>query len=379
MNSQAPLEVARPLLICFSHLRWNFVFQRPQHLMTRAAREFRVVFFEEPLFEHAARPHLRVLADPSGVLVATPIIPLGVDAEPRLIRALLDDWLTHSPHPMLVTWYYTPMALQFSGHLAPEVCVYDCMDELSGFLNPPPELQGLENDLFERADVVFTGGHSLYDAKKNRHSNIHAFPSSVDVRHFGRARVKQADPADQSHIPHPRIGFFGVVDERMDIGLVGAMAEALPEVQFVMVGPVVKIDEAHLPKRDNLHWLGGRSYDELPQYLGNWDAGWMPFALNEATRFISPTKTPEFLAAGLPLTSTAVPDVVSGYGNSGVVTIADRDAMAGALRQSLVATGPERLAKADKLLATMSWDKTWKTMSSLVNRSAAARTLYAAQ
>lgn len=358
------------LLVVFSHLRWDLVFQRPQHLLTRAARDFDVTYFEEPLIEPGTTPQLRQRIDASGVRIITPVLPPEADPVTSQ-RRLLDAWLARRTEAgqgqeRRFLWYYTPMALAFSDHLRADAVVFDCMDELSAFKNPPPGLIAAEARLFDMADVVFTGGQSLYEAKRGRHPHVHCFPSSVDVAHFGKARAAQPDPADQAAIPHPRIGFFGVIDERMDTDLVARMASALPSVQFVMLGPVVKIAPADLPQAPNLHWLGAKSYDQLPAYLAHWDAGWMPFRLDGSTRFISPTKTPEFLAAGLPLTSTAVPDVVSGYGAEsragGLVCICGADDMADGLRASLNGAGKVWLAQVDTLLAKGSWDRTWAAM-----------------
>jgi glycosyltransferase involved in cell wall biosynthesis len=349
------------LLIVFSHLRWDLVFQRPQHLLTRAARDFDVAYFEEPLIEEGATPQLRQRTDKSGVRIVTPILPPGADPVATQ-RRLLDGWLSRRGPERRFVWYYTPMALAFSDHLDAEVTVFDCMDELSAFKNPPPGLLEAEARLFEEVDVVFTGGQSLYEAKRDRHPHVHCFPSSIDAGHFGRAREALRDPADQAAIRSPRIGFFGVIDERMDLDLVGRMARALPRVQFVMLGPVVKIDPADLPQGPNLHWLGAKSYTELPEYLSNWDAGWMPFRLDESTRFISPTKTPEFLAAGLPVVATAVPDVVSAYGGGGLVRIAGAAEMAEALEAALAKPDPGWLAAVDACLARGSWDRTWAAM-----------------
>lgn len=262
-------------LLCLSHLGWNFVFQRPQHLLTRAAK-------------------------------------------------------THT-----VLWYYTPVALPFSDHIECDVCVYDCMDEFSAFRNAPRELVQMERLLMQRADIVFTGGQSIYNAKRRLHRSIHPFPSSIDVAHFHKARRPAQDPANQASIPHPRVGFAGVIDERLDIALLDGAAAKMPDVQFVMIGPVVTIDPADLPRRPNIHWLGSKSYAELPTYMASRDMGWMPFALNEATRYISPTKTPEFLAAGLPVVSTAIVDVVRSYGAQGLVQIADAEDIENKIREAL--------------------------------------------
>jgi glycosyltransferase involved in cell wall biosynthesis len=299
------------------------------------------------------------------ITIATPVLPHGT-SEPEAIgaqRGLVDALLASESYGRLVTWYYTPMALRFSDHIGSDVCVYDCMDELSAFKNAPTELVRLEKVMFDRADVVFTGGQSLYEAKRAHHRAIYPFPSSIDVAHFHQARQSIADPADQAHVPHPRVGFFGVIDERLDIDLVAYSAEAMPDVQFMMIGPVVKIDPATLPQHPNIHWLGGKQYAELPSYLANWDAGWMPFALNESTRYISPTKTPEFLAAGLPVVSTAIVDVVRTYGAEGLVSIVDADDIVEKLRDTLSRPREHNWAKTDAFLAGTSWDRTWEGMA----------------
>lgn len=362
------------VLLCLSHLRWNFVFQRPQHLLTRAARTSTVLYFEEPLYENVTRPVLRA-TDTDGIRVLTPILPEGTTSSQAtaMLRALLNNALASVSYDRLVLWYYTPMALPFSDHVDYDVCVYDCMDELSAFKNAPRELVQMERLLMQRADIVFTGGQSIYEAKRRLHKSIHAFPSSIDVAHFHKARRPAADPADQASIPHPRVGFAGVIDERLDVKLVAEAAANMPDVQFVMIGPVVKIDPADLPRLPNIHWLGGKSYAELPTYMANWDMGWMPFALNEATRYISPTKTPEFLAAGLPVVSTAIVDVVRSYGAHGLVQIADADDIEDKIRESL--GNPKDLLRkmVDSYLATMSWDQTWASMSAHLSRVARPR------
>jgi glycosyltransferase involved in cell wall biosynthesis len=348
------------------------VFQRPQQILTRAASTHDVIYFEEPLFEHRGSASMQVKTAAPGIRVVTPILPTGADSTSivSMQRRLLDQLLEAAPHKTLITWYYTPTALPFSDHLRADVCVYDCMDELSAFKNPPARLVEHEVQLFSTADLVFTGGESLYQAKRDLHPRVYAFPSSIDLPHFKKARAEITDPPDQKAIPYPRIGFFGVIDERMDLELVAKTANQMAESQFVMLGPVVKIDPAALPRADNLHWLGGKTYADLPAYLGQWSAGWMPFALNESTRFISPTKTPEFLAAGLPVVSTAIADVVQPYGEMGLVAIADSHDMAEKLRLGLAKRAHAIwLMKVDAFLAGKSWDKTWAAMMAHLSRA----------
>ena len=361
----------KPILVCFSHLRWSFVWQRPQQLLSRAARTYRVIFVEDPLFAPGGEPHLDLSYGPGAVTVAVPVIPerFRPVERRRARKTLIDDLLESMGAPVAVTWFYTPMALETFGDIEAEVCVYDCMDELSAFLGAPPELRRYESALFDRADIVFTGGRSLYEAKRDCHPNVHCFPSSIDAAHFRQARKPfGTEPADQARIGVPRIGFFGVIDERMDIALLDEMAQMQPGWQFVMLGPVVKIDTTDLPRRPNIHWLGPKRYEELPSYLSRWQIGFMPFALNEATRYISPTKTPEFLAAGLPVVSTPITDVVRTYGEPGAVEIAANAHEAMAKAAMLLKRPRNRwLTRVDQLLSAMSWDATWRRMSDEVD------------
>jgi glycosyltransferase involved in cell wall biosynthesis len=377
--AQSPGIRDKTHLICFSHLRWNFVYQRPQHLLRRAAKDYRILFFEEPLRVESGSAEIRSTITPEGVRVLTPLVPAGCESATviELQRNMLDALIAEASPSRLIAWYYTPMALQFSGHLDAEVCVYDNMDELSCFRGAPRHLVELEEELLARAAVVFTGGHSLFEAKKSRHANIHAFPSSIDAAHFRRARdLSSHAPEDQADIRAPRIGYFGVIDERLDLELLAKLAALRPAWQFVMIGPVAKIDPATLPRARNLHWLGQKAYTELPAYLAGWQAGIMPFAINEATRFISPTKTPEFLAAGVPVVSSPIADVIRPYGEEALVSIAsDAEGFAAALERALTAPGDRQwLARVDRRLSTGSWDTTWSRMRALIEatRPAAA-------
>jgi UDP-galactopyranose mutase len=288
-----------------------------------------------------------------------------------LQRTMLEEHATGSKIRDALLWFYDPLAIVHAPRLRTRGVIYDCMDELSNFVGAPPMLRQRERDLFGLADLVFTGGHSLYEAKRSHHPRVYAFPSSVDAAHFGKARSTLAEPDGQRGIPHPRIGFFGVIDERMDLELVRAVAEARPHYQFVFIGPVAKIDHARLPRLPNIHWLGARGYDELPPYIASWDVAMMPFARNEATRFISPTKTLEYLAAGKPVVSTSIRDVVRPYGEEGLVRIADTPsafaaALDGAIAERTTEEGRRRRAAADAMLAQTSWDRTWARMNELL-------------
>jgi UDP-galactopyranose mutase len=377
-RTPAKTPAADKSLICFSHLRWNFVFQRPQHLMSRFAKERRVIFWEEPevaLPDFEPSLGIRVCAE-TGVTVVTPSLPetMGEPERETTLRTLLDEFLEAEQGP-LIRWYYTPMMLPFSRHIDAVATVYDCMDELANFKFAPAALLDLERELLNAADVVFTGGYSLYEAKKGRHPNVHPFPSSVDRRHFAQAREGDRSPADQAGVTTPRLGFYGVIDERMDLELIAAVADAHPEWSIMMVGPVVKIDPADLPRRPNIHYLGGKRYEELPVYLSGWDVALMPFAINESTRFISPTKTPEYLAGGRPVVSTPIKDVIRHYGEMDAVFIAGTpQAFIAGCEQALALSrsGDEWLAEVDAKLANISWDTTYARMAGLVAEALAA-------
>jgi glycosyltransferase involved in cell wall biosynthesis len=372
-GSDDPFRFEDATVVCFSHLRWDFVYQRPQHLLSRFSNHHDVMVIEEPIFEDVSEPELRITPREGRVKVGVPVLPhsLGHAGDVHAQRKLVDEFLAGLETSKRVFWYYTPMALLFTRHLDADVVVFDSMDELSAFKGAPPELLALEEEMMGRADVVFTGGHSLYEAKKHRHHDIHAFPSSIDTKHFGRGRAAdRKEPEDQAAIPHPRLGFFGVVDERFDVDLLREVAAAKPDWQFVMIGPVVKIDPADLPKADNIHWLGGRDYKQLPDYIGGWDIGFMPFALNESTRFISPTKTPEFLAAGLPVVSTPIHDVIRSYGDEGYVEIVkDAASVVNSAEELMAMDRAPFLQRVDQKLAENSWDQTFERIYELVVRA----------
>ncbi|SRR5579883_1530179 len=365
-------------LLCLSHLRWDFVFQRPQHLLSRAAKTRRVFFFEEPVWEDGEL-RLDVRTSNEGVVVARPVLPNGMPHEDAIEaqRELLDRFLEQWNITDFIRWYYTPMALSYSRHLDATVTVYDCMDELALFKHAPKELVDNERELFQIADLVFTGGQSLYEAKRHQHHNVHAFPSSIDFEHFSHARkiskAKHPDPEDQAAIPHPRIGYCGVIDERLDYELIAGLAAARPDWQIVLIGPFAKVNPDELPKNSNIHYLGQKDYKELPHYLAGWEVAMMPFAKNDATKFISPTKTPEYLAAGLPVISTSIRDVVRPYGEQGLVAIADSldDFICAAAECGMDegALPVDWLERVDAFLAQTSWEKTWNEMSKLIAKT----------
>lgn len=356
-------------LYCFSHLRWNSVFQRPQHIMSRFARMREVFFIEEPV----PGPELTLRRETcarTGVEVCTPVLPEGAGDE--ALRGLLDALLAEEGPG--AAWYYTPAMRSWSAHVQWAALAYDIMDELSAFRFARTDLPELERRLIAEADVVFTGGRSLFEAKKHLHANIHCFPSGVDRAHFATALAGLPDPADQAEIARPRLGYFGVIDERLDLDLIRHLAAARPDWQIVMVGPVVKVAPEELPRAANIHWLGGRDYKQLPSYLANWDVALMPFALNEATRFISPTKAPEYLAGGKPVVSTPVADVLSRYeGVDAVLVTEPGDDFVAACESALSWSSLPGQAQVDGLLDGMSWDGIHAAMAALLHRATARR------
>lgn len=358
-------------IIVFSHLRWNFVFQRPQHLLSRLAAHHPIVFIEEPI--PADKAFLHTYSPAPNVLVCQPHTPVSApgfhdDHLPhlqQLMRQLVRDYSDH------VAWFYTPMALPLLHEMTPRLVVYDCMDELASFKNAPKQLLQRESALLKVADIVFTGGPSLYRSKRDRHPNVHCFPSSVDARHFEQALDRANSHPLHREIPGPRLGFYGVIDERFDTELIGQVAAAHPQWQIVLVGPVVKIDPALLPRRENIHYLGQQSYEDLPRFLAGWDVCLLPFALNESTRYISPTKTLEYMAAELPIVSTPVTDVAEPYAD--IVAIAEgAPAFIAACEKALLASLEEReemIARMRKVLARTSWDSTVASMHALLENT----------
>jgi UDP-galactopyranose mutase len=364
-------------IVVFSHLRWNFVYQRPQHLISRLAAKRPVLFIEEPELDREGQPRWERSNPHPNVTVLTPRTPIEVSGfhadQLRALEPLIAELSSELADTALLAWLYTPMALPLAEALGPDAIVYDCMDELSLFLGAPPELLSREAALLECADVVFTGGPSLYRAKRARHPNVHCFPSSVDAAHFRQAREGVAEAEDQAGIPHPRLGFFGVIDERLDLPLLDAVAQAHPEWQIVLVGPVVKIDPASLPRRPNIHSFGQRSYEELPRYLAGWDVCLLPFARNDATQFISPTKTLEYMAADLPIVSTPITDVAEPYGD--IVYLGSTPGEFIAACEAALGAGAEeraeQAAQMRRVLAGTSWDVTVRAMEKLLTAAVA--------
>ncbi len=375
-------------LVVFSHLRWNFVFQRPQHLLTRLARHYPVVFFEEPVRGEGPARLERSRPAP-GVEVLCPHTPVDAggfhDDQLPALEALLAAYLAEQRIDDCVAWFYTPMALPLLADMQPRTVVYDCMDELAAFKHAPRQMRQRETALLKTAQVVLTGGPSLYEAKRALHPHVLCLPSAVDADHYAAANaLAQEAPMRraaelQRGIRRPRLGFFGVIDERLDLDLVAGVADAQPDWQIVMVGPVVKIGRERLPQRPNIHWLGQQPYDILPQLVAGWDVCLMPFALNDATRYISPTKTLEYMACSRPSVSTSIRDVVEPYGH--LVSIADTADDYTAACEAILRRSPQEQAGHAQALADIvartSWDATAREMGELIAAADRANVLSA--
>lgn len=374
----------------FSQLRWNFVYQRPQHLISRMAKDYRTFYFEEP--ENIEKQEYKEYIEKTyknesitatyyhyiseeGVNVIVPLLKTEDFHNIHLLEDIMKKAFKDFSIEENIFWYYTPMALEYTAFFSPKVIIYDCMDQLAAFKNAPPALLKLEKDLFKKADIAFTGGQSLYEAKKHYHHSVHCFPSSIDKKHFGRAAADLTDPEDQKLITQPRAGFFGVIDERFDIDLLKEISSLLPDWSFVIVGPTAKIDPVTLPQAENIHYLGIKKYAELPGYLSNWDVAIMPFALNESTKFISPTKTPEYLAAGKKVVSTAVHDVVHPYEDLGLVSIGRSSREFADQIKSSLEKDQQWEEKVQEYLQDFSWDHTYEQMKKLVEEKLAEKEL----
>ncbi len=375
LHAQPDFSPTAPDLVCFSQLRWDFVYQRPQHLMTRCALERRVFFVEEPRFGPEPS-HLEISPRDCGVSVVVPHLPIGIDRAQSLaaLRHLVDALLREQGIREFGLWYWSSLAFGYTDHLDPRVVVYDCVEELSALRSAPPELADHEHALLKRADLVFTAGQGLYESRRERHANIHPIANSVDVAHFAQARMACSDPADQQGVGGPRIGFFGVIDDRLDLSLIARVAAHRPDWQLVMIGPEVGSGLGELPRGPNLHYLGKKDYEALPRYLAGWNVAWLPYRTGSAERLINPMRTPEYLAAGRAVVSSHLPDVVKPFGEQGLVRLAKTAEQFVAEIQAALEEAPEeRLRKVDAFLAQTSWESAWNRMTRLIEAAVDAR------
>jgi glycosyltransferase involved in cell wall biosynthesis len=363
-------------LLCLSHLNWNHVWQRPQQLMTRFTQHYRVIYVDPPeISANADTVQLQEISGEQGVRVLHPVFPK------QHVESMADYWrlwkellpvVLDLAGQQVVMWVFSPYADQLVAQAKPQIklAVYDCMDDLASFKDGSDEMREREAHLLSLANLVFTGGHSMYQARKDRHPHVHCFPSGVDVEHYRRVYDPSTTiPESVASIPHPQLGYFGVLDERINWDLIAQVAERRPDWHWVLVGPTAKVDPAELPVAPNIHYLGQQQYRDLPAFLKSFDVATMPFALNEATRFISPTKTLEYLAGGKWVIGSSVPDVVAFY--SEIVAIADGvDAWIAGLEQIFQASPEDllkRMERARPVLEQSTWDNIAGRMSALID------------
>lgn len=346
-------------IIVFCHLRWAFVYQRPQHIISRLSKKYSILLIEEPIpFPEEERNGFEMEEISPSLHVLKPKVSSIPEIATVLDQLSIDTSVS-------IGWFYSAAFSVLIPEFKFGTIIYDCMDELSLFKGAPKELIDQEKYLLSHADIVFTGGRALYESKSNAHSFVHCFPSSVDRRHFEKANSNIEIPEDIKNLKKPIVGYFGVIDERIDLELLQKTAQKLPEVTFLMIGPLAKIGEEDLPREANIHYTGMRSYDQLPNYLKAFDIAMMPFALNDATKFISPTKTLEFMAAGVPIVSTAIKDVVRHYDHC-IDIIASADDFAEAIKRILGSRRENLTADYNQILSQTSWDATVEKMENLI-------------
>ena len=361
--------------IVHSHLRWDFVWQRPQQILSRLAQHHPILFVEEPIFGDFAGSSLDISYPHANVIRVVPYLDNNYapdyDRAARMVLVMLREQLkTNATLANLfrkrVQWFYTPMPTPIMlGEFNEMGVVYDCMDELAQFKDAPADLRNREHFLLKNADIVFTGGRNLYEAKSRAHANVHFFGCGVDIEHFGKARLPQTSIADDiKTFSAPIAGYFGVIDERLDYALIAQMAQAKPQWTFVMVGPVVKVDPNSLPQAPNIKWLGQRDYKELPNYVKAFDVCLMPFSLNAATQYINPTKTLEYMAANKPILSTAVADVIKNF--TPVVQVAYSPAEFVQRLEATRALSREMLDAGLAMAGKASWDAIVATIRQLI-------------
>jgi glycosyltransferase involved in cell wall biosynthesis len=357
------------LVVC-AHLSWDWVWQRPQHLISRLARTRRTFYVEQPVRADVSAPTVH-RSD------AGPVHRIRMDVPRDFGGPGLPDF---SPYlevlPELLgsaaagsdVWIYTPLALDLAEKLGPRTLVYDVMDDLSAFADGGADMARRQQIALRRADLVLAGGRSLHRAATEVRgpAGAHLFPSGVETAHYASSRALRTERQ------RPAAGYVGVIDERLDLTLLTDLAAKLPEWDIHLVGPVTKIDPSTLPQASNLHYPGMQPYERLPEVMAGLDVALMPFALNDATRSISPTKTLEYLAAGLPVVSTRVPDVVADF--SQVVRFADDGAaFADACRAVLDDAVDDRDARVAPLAQRHEWDTIAARIDDLLAATVAAR------
>jgi UDP-galactopyranose mutase len=377
------LSEEKPMVV-HCHLRWDGVWQRPQQILSRMARNRRIAFVEEPIFVHGEAPRL-VVREANGVTILQPHVPPQEehlprvsDANKKIVRELVGPYLQEHGFTGGIRWHYAPMATYLADLTNDSLVIYDCMDELSAFKGAPVELVDRERELMNEAAVMFTGGLSMWQNKRQHHAHCHRFDSGVDVEHFHQATLAETQvPDDARNLPHPILGYYGVIDERMDYEAIQALADAFPEGTILLIGPITKVDPAELPKGPNIVYTGQRGYPDLPRYLKAFDVALVPFADNPATKFLSPTKTLEYFAGLKPVVSSPVKDVVENY--SDIVRLAYSPAKyVSAAKAALAEDNTERARLGLEKANEKTWDAIVAQMEALIADAESGREAKAA-
>jgi len=376
----------RKTIICFSHLTWDRnLFQRPQQLMLRFSKRFNVLYvsgyscrqFFIDLFRRK-KTHSYHVTDNLAVYspFALPPIKKYSSITIRLNKILLSFLVKRRLKKLKfkdpILWIYHPRYIDAIGKFKEELIIYDCMDDFTSLLSDYEDRERNIKDeraLLKKADMVFAGGYSIAELKRDSREHIHVFPSAVEIYHFKKARSDNLEmPDDITDIPHPILGYWGAIDERVDHELLKRLAMKHPEWSIVLLGPIVRHkagDLSYLKEIKNIFWLGPKDYSLLPNYAKAFDVCLIPFVLSREGKFLSPTKTLEYLATGKPVVSTPITDVVRFY--DGVVGIADGpDEFGMAVRRCMEEDNASMKQKRICFTENKSWEDTAEKMEKLI-------------
>lgn len=368
-------------VVCLSHLPWDLALERPHQVMRRFARDRHVFFVEEPRATDAELRTVMRTAEPN-----VHVVSLGVPADMApgdveiAYRRCVASLASSTERPLL--WVYSPASVHAARDLDASLVVYDCVADHAARSEATPEVRAAEAELLARADLVFTAGTSLFESKRGRNVSTYPLPSSVDAEHFAHAasareRGDHRDASELAGVPGPRIGFLGPIDDRVDLALVDRLAAARPDVQIVLLGALVGVTTWDLPDRPNVHWLGAKTYHELPEHVASWDAAMIPFRDDAATRRSEPSGLLACLAANKAVVSTPADEVMP-YAERGVVKVVHADRFVAGVDEALrdardvVVTAVRRLA-CEGVLARTSWDRTYQAMRRLVDEAVMSR------
>jgi hypothetical protein len=362
---------ALPVLMVFSHMAWNPGQGRTPQLMAALAGRWQILFVEAP--RHAAgAARLESRAIRAGLTVLTLTTPAPAagfhDDAQAFGVTLLREELAGRRLKIDIAWLDTPMAWPLAQALGIACLAYDCLE------GPPASLQfdaallhQRESALMRTAALMVAAGPSLFNAHRHRHANLHCVCSAVHAEHFSPASLELTSARArrghvlQSSLARPRLGYFGSIDERLDLDLLAALADRQPGWAFVMVGSVAGIAAERLPQRRNIHWLGEQDDALLPYLLAGWDLALMPYVVSEATRFLMPSQTLEYMAGYQPIVSTPVRDVQALYAPAVTIAAPQAEAFSSACEEVLAESARARSARLidmARIVARHAWANT---------------------